>query len=498
MRFKKWVTATVATLLLAASVSTAPIASAEETRTIADESIYDVLVDRFFNGLGVNDYEVDAKNPTVFAGGDFSGLIKKKDYIKNMGFTSVSIGSVFTTEKYDGSMVTSYAALEDNFGTEEELVNLIEAYNKSDIKVIVDFPLDNVSSNHEWTQAAETAYFVKSSTDGKVQWDLKNATVQEALTDAVVEFAMKYGVDGVRLTNIAAAEPAFLNSVIAALKATDENMYVISREESAGGFDLNFAASTDEVYRQVFKNVDLDSIAINADIKTTLMGQIPQQISLDRLTTNRFVVDVMEAGGYPPTRAKIAVSGPLLLPGVPVVSYGTEIAMNGLAGEESHQYYNFKTDTELADYIGQLNTLRNSSETLRNGEFKMIENDKGFIVFERKSADETWIIVINNTSETQRVYISTDDVGEGKEIRGMFESEIIRANKDGDYSIILDREMVEVYQVIDERGINTSYVVALALVVVLYTLFMVVIMKRGRVRRAEQDKIRAQRDQENN
>ena len=70
----------------------------------------------------------------------------------------------------------------------------------------------------------------------------------------------------------------------------------------------------------------------------------------------------------------------------------------------------------------------------------------------------------------------------------MFESEIIRANKDGNYTIILDREMVEVYQVIDERGINMSYIVALGLVVVIYTIFMVAVMKRGKKRRAEQAK----------
>ena len=48
--------------------------------------------------------------------------------------------------------------------------------------------------------------------------------------------------------------------------------------------------------------------------------------------------------------------------------------------------------------------------------------------------------------------------------------------------------MVEVYQVIEARGINISYIVALGLVVVLYTIFMVVIMKRGKKRRAEQVK----------
>ena len=46
--------------------------------------------------------------------------------------------------------------------------------------------------------------------------------------------------------------------------------------------------------------------------------------------------------------------------------------------------------------------------------------------------------------------------------------------------------MVEVYQIIDARGINMSYIIALGLVVVIYTTFMVVVMKRGKKRRTEQ------------
>ena len=106
------------------------------------------------------------------------------------------------------------------------------------------------------------------------------------------------------------------------------------------------------------------------------------------------------------------------------------------------------------------------------------------MVFERKSDTEHWIVVINNSSKTKRVHLPVADIGEGKEIRGMFDSEIIRENKDENYTIILDREMVEVYQVIDARGINTAYIIALGLVVVIYTAFMIAVIKRGKKRRA--------------
>lgn len=79
LRLKKWLSALTAGVLLSTTLVFAGVANAEgQTSTMADESIYDLLVDRFFNGTGKNDDEqVNAKDPEMFAGGDFDGLIKK-------------------------------------------------------------------------------------------------------------------------------------------------------------------------------------------------------------------------------------------------------------------------------------------------------------------------------------------------------------------------------------------------------------------------------------
>ena len=482
LKFRKWLGVVTASVLLSTSFALAPV-NAEETRTIADESIYDLLVDRFFNGIGSNDDEfVNAKDPSMFAGGDFNGLVKKIDYITNMGYTMLSIGSVFATEKYDGSMVTSYAQLDKRFGTEDELKNVVKKYNDRDMKIMVDFPLSNVSPNHEW--ASQTG-FVASTNDGQIQWNLSNQTVQTALIEAVVNFVDTYKVNGIRLTNIEGADTAFLNEVIAALKAAKPDIYVIANAESDANFDAKFYEDTASLYTNAFKNVDLNTTGLEDHINEAMSGT-PILTMPDTIWSDRFTLASTTENMYPPTRSKISIASTLLLPGVPVIPYGSEIAMNGTAGEEAHQYYNFKTDSELVDYVGQLQSLRNDSDTLRSGNFKWLENKDGYMVFERKSDTETWIVVINNSSKTKRINIPVAELGEGKEVRGMFDSEIIRENRDGNYTIILDREMVEVYQVIEARGINTSYIIALGLVVVLYTAFMIVIMKRGKKRRAEQ------------
>ena len=336
MKFKKWISATAASLLFATSLSVAPM-QAEEARTIADESIYDLLVDRYFNGSGQNDENVNTKDPTQFAGGDFAGLVSRGENIAKLGYTIVSIGPVFATEKYDGSMPTSYTELDPHFGTAEELTAVIDYFNDKDMKVMVDFPLSNVSANHEW---ATNAGWVTSTANGQVQFDLENPDVQVALKNALVEFISTYDFRGVRLTNINGASEAFLNELIEAVKDVDDAIYVIANGESNANFDADFHEDTHTLFKEAYKDVDLSTESVTKYVDS---GDKPSQLFMDSIWTNRFTYDVMETGNeYPPNRLPLAYVATLLMPGVAVTQYGTEIAMNGVAGPESHQYFNFR------------------------------------------------------------------------------------------------------------------------------------------------------------
>ncbi|MFC5558408.1 alpha-amylase family glycosyl hydrolase [Ureibacillus thermophilus] len=480
MKLKKWIQTTAMATLLFASVMT-PVASAEESRSIADESIYDLLVDRYFNGTNKNDdsSKTNPKDLSQFAGGDFQGIKDRFSQIQDMGFTILSLGSIFATETYDGSSVTSYQTIEPNFGTEEEFKELVEYVKDHGMSVMVDFPLTNVSENHEWAKDASKASWILKRENGKVQWNLNNKDVQQALIDAVVDFVSAYDLDGVRLTNIVGADTEFLNDVIAAIKSIDDSIYVISNSESDANFDAKYYDEVSDIFRYAFKNVDEDTANLMKYFDAFAKGEtdVPTQIMIDHLNTDRFLYT---AEIYPPTRLKMVLGASLLLPGVPVMSYATEIAVNGQKGPEAHQLYNFKTDTELKDYIGNILTLRNESETLRNGEFKMIQNEDGLIVFQRKSDKENWIIIANNTSKRQKIEIPKELVGENKEIRGTLEGEIFREGDDGVFRIIQDRETVEMYQVIDEQGINISYMIALALVYIIFIAFVIALIKRGK------------------
>ena len=485
MKFKKWISAIIACLFVTTTIATSSAVNAESVKTIDDESIYDLLVDRFFNGSGLNDKEVNTKNPTAFNGGDFQGLISKKAFIEKMGFSIVSIGSVFENEKYDGSMLTSYANIEPHFGTKEELQKVISTYEKSGMKIMVDFPISNVSANHEWFKNGQKRDWIASEKNGIVALNLNSTDVQMVLKESLKTFVKQYDVS-IRLTNIEEANTIFLNELIKVVKDEREHAYVISNQSSEANFDALYDDGMIETQRNIFKTVDQDSLNIVKHAATTP----PTQVLIDSPWTDRFILYGEKEGMYPPTRAKMAVLSTFLLPGVPVVQYGTEIAMNGTAGSEAHQLYNFKTDSELIDQISNVQQLRNSSETLRNGKFELLKNENGYVAFTRTSEEEQWLVVINNTTRTENVVLTEEQIGEGKKIVALLEPENIRADKNGNYTVILDREMIEIYHIQDDQGINKSYLIALGLVYLIFTWFVIVIVRRGKVRRAEQDAIK--------
>lgn len=488
MKIMKWVSAVIAAFLIISPLSA--VSYAKETRTITDESIYDVLVDRYFNKNADNDINVDRQDAAQFAGGDFNGLVDRLATIKKMGFTITSIGSVFTTETYDGWTPTSYEQLEPHFGTEQELKDLILAYNKEGIEIMVDFPLSNVSVNHEWAKDPAKQAWIKSEHNGLVQWDLANTEVQAALQEALMQFANSYDFGGIRLTNITDADTAFLNRLIDSLKAQNSALYVISNEASEANFDATFAADAATVYRNMFKNVDLSTADLLKNVEPYLENQeAAPQLMIDSLQTDRFVLDATEQKMFPPTRLKMAILPMMFLPGVPVIQYGTEIAMNGKAGEQAHQIYNFKTEEELVDFIGNLQSIRNKSAAMRQGDFALVENDNGLIAYTRKLEDEQWLVIANNTSKTKQIILKAEDIGEGKELRGVLSNEIVKQNKNNEYVVVLDREVSDVYQIIDERGWNIPYLVALGIVYLLFVTFVIVIIKRGRQKRSTKDAI---------
>ena len=479
MKVKRWFGLLATLLLLISTINPAGV-FADDKRTIEDESIYDLLVDRFNNGDGNNDFDVNTQDLSAFNGGDFNGIVERLPHIIRMGFTTVSLGPVFETESYDGNKVLDYTKLDPHFGTADEFVAMISALHNEDLYVIADFPLGGVSANHVWAQDGTLEAIPVA--DGTIDWDSTDASVQNALKEAIVEFVDTYELDGIRLTKIAGYDTAFLNEVIQAVKAVNPEGYVLTNEMSDANFDAAPNFDKMDALRKSFVKYDSDS----APLSRFTNDDHGELIQFDELTGPRYTFDIVEARMFPPTRWKLAVTALFSMPGTPIMPYGTEIAVNGEASPENHQLMNFKTDEELIEFIGDLNTLRNQSEAFRNGDFEMLHNEGGFTVFKRSSDEETWIVALNNTTETSNLEIPKEVIGDNKLLRGVLDGDLVREGKDGIFRIVIDREVAEIYIADEDKGFNTLYLIASILVYVLFFAFLFFVFKKARQKKKEE------------
>ncbi|MEZ0482397.1 alpha-amylase family glycosyl hydrolase [Planococcus sp. SSTMD024] len=477
MKRKTMIWALAAALLLP---STAGVA-AEETRTIEDESIYDVLVDRYFNKQIQNDYEVDSTDPASFNGGDFSGMESELAHVRDMGFTVLSVGPVFQTASYDGRQVLDYSQLERHFGTAEEFQSLIDEVHEGEMKVIVDLPTQQVNVDHVWAQ--ENPGWFTENGDQTLSLDTGNEEVQQALIEMFSDFRDTYGIDGVRLQDSEELDPAFVESFSAAMKE-QQGFYVLAdaEMERQAGFDAVVQEGVEQTLRDSYRNFD-QSLADVPELMQQTEGQL---IRVDSLDGSRFTSDIVESRGYPPTRWHMLFAQLLTMPGIPVVQYGSETAMNGEALPESHQILDMAVEKELIDYITNLNSLRNSSEALRTGDLELLHEEEGWMVYKRSNEEEAWIIAINNASETKNLSLAPEVIGEGMELRGLFESDIVRPDEDGQYRLTLDRELVETYHITEKRGLNTAYIVTLGLMYLIFMGFLWIVWKKGKQRKADE------------
>lgn len=114
---------------------------ADEKREWRDEVIYSIMIDRFNNGEPKNDKQLEVGNLEGYQGGDIRGIIKRLDYIKEMGFTTVMLSPLFESGKYDGLDVQNFKKVNEHFGTDNDVKELVKEAHAKGMKVVFQFPL---------------------------------------------------------------------------------------------------------------------------------------------------------------------------------------------------------------------------------------------------------------------------------------------------------------------------------------------------------------------
>jgi alpha-amylase len=149
----------------------------------SDENFYFVMADRFDNGSTANDRGGLGADPLVsgfdptrkgfYNGGDLAGLLRRIDYIKGLGTTSIWLTPSFKNKAvqledgpsagYHGYWITDFTEIDPHLGSNAELRSLIDAAHQRGMKVYFDIITNHTADVIGYSSGARQPYVSKDA-----------------------------------------------------------------------------------------------------------------------------------------------------------------------------------------------------------------------------------------------------------------------------------------------------------------------------------------------
>lgn len=83
--------------------------------------------------------------------GDIPGIISRLDYLKKLGIDAIWLSPVYQSPNDDnGYDISDYEDIHPEFGTMDDMDQLIEEAKKRDIRIIMDLVVNHTSDEHKW------------------------------------------------------------------------------------------------------------------------------------------------------------------------------------------------------------------------------------------------------------------------------------------------------------------------------------------------------------
>ena len=134
-----------------------------------EEFIYFLLVDRFHDSKARTPASGGAARAPgggtrdTFCGGTLRGVKEHLDYILNLGCTSIWLSPVFENvadpHSFHGYGIQSYLDIDPRFGTKQDLVDLVDAAHKRDMRVFLDVVINHMGDIWSYKPDVGFRYF---------------------------------------------------------------------------------------------------------------------------------------------------------------------------------------------------------------------------------------------------------------------------------------------------------------------------------------------------
>ena len=396
-----------------------------------------------------------------FFGGNLNGITEKLDYLQSLGVTVLYLNPVFeaySNHRYDTG---DYLKIDPLLGTEQDFDRLTEEAEKRGIHIILDAVLNHTGSDSRYFnkyghydslgayQSQSSPYYdwyhfhsFPNSYDS--WWGIDTLpAVNEASPsyqqfifgqDGVLQHWLNHGISGYRLDVADELPDFFLEKLRKTVKEVSPEAVIIGEVWEDASNKIAYSER-----RKYLQGNELDSVmnyplkdAIIHFVQTGKTFQLRETLSMlldnypketvdclmnilgthdtPRILTvfggktcsgkDEMAVTFMSERDKARAKQQVMMAAVLqfTLPGVPCIYYGDENAMEGYQDPFCRRCFDWiNTDEELLTFYRKLGQIRSQSNVFRNGEYREIFADNDCLVYERRTAEESIFVWINNS-----------------------------------------------------------------------------------------------------
>jgi alpha-amylase len=400
-----------------------------------EDLIYFIMTDRFFDGDESNNplKDVNKNSPKAYHGGDLKGVIEKLDYIKSLGTTALWITPVAenTANGYHGYWINDFYRVDPHLGTMDDLKYLVQEAHRRDIKVMLDYVVNHTSPDSQMVKEKPADWFnpKKDIANWNNQEEIEKGWIyglpdlnqdQLEVKSFLIENALWWieetDVDGMRLDTVKHVPKSFWNAFAYAIKAEHPDFYLLGEVWNNNPryleqyHQLGIDGMTDyplyEGIRNAFTRFGKADTLTNAiEQRNKYSNPEINGIFVDNHDNSRLITYAGE-NGY--EYLKQALTFIMTYPSIPIIYYGTEIAMEGGEDPDNRRDMDWAStkDSEMLTFYKKLAQLRSSNRAIKEGSFELLDHDSYFFSYMREKDEQSIVIVMNLQSKEKNATVN--------------------------------------------------------------------------------------------
>lgn len=439
--------------------------------------MYQIFPDRFYKGRSIApadgkwlhqkwnempEYRMNEQGKVLnndFFGGNFSGIIQKLDYLKDLNVTAIYLNPVFeaySNHRYDTG---DYMKIDPLLGTNEDFDRFIAECDRRNIHVILDGVFNHTGDDSRYFnkyghydevgayQSKNSKYYAwynfKNFPDKYECWwgiDVLPSVNESCVSyenfitgqEGVIRHWMRRGVSGFRLDVADELPDQFIEKIRASAKAVRDDAIIIGEVWEDASNKIAYSKR-----RKYLQGTELDSV-MNYPLKDAIIKFLKEEdttalretICMLRDNYPKSVLDsLMNILGTHDTariltvlggisacnkdemsqitmpeevkdRAKCALKIAAVLQftlfGIPCIYYGDEIGMEGYGDPFCRHTFTWDNmDDDLLAFYRKLGSLRKNLSLFCDAEYIELYADKKCLVYERAKGKEQIIVAVN-------------------------------------------------------------------------------------------------------